>query len=516
MIQHLQNDEQYQRDDTATAQAELPIVIIGAGFSGIGMAIQLKKAGIESFTIYERADEVGGTWRDNTYPGAACDVPSHAYSLSFEQNPNWTRKFSPSSEIQNYLLSITDKWHLRDHMEFGVEIVEATFDEHAGIWTLRRADGKTVTARVVISAAGGLVDPKWPDIPGIDRFEGKKFHTARWDHEYPLEGKRVAVIGTGASAVQVVPSIAPRVGNMTVFQRTPAWVMPKMDAEYSEEARARYRRFPFLLNLSRALKYWTSELLGPMIYLNAPALSARGERMSLRHLHSQVKDPALRKKLTPNFQFGCKRILVSDDFWATFERENVELECESIQTIEEKGIRTKDGTLHEFDAIVFATGFELGLSNAPFPIHGRDGRTLSEAWGNGATAYKGLSVSGFPNWFILMGPNTGPGHTSVLVFTEAQIRHALGAIKKIRDEGLRFVDVRSETQAKYNERIQARMPHMVWSNCNSWYLNPDGSNHSLYPGPAFEYAAGACTFEARDYECARFEPAVEEQTSTAA
>lgn len=514
MIEHLQDSATYAAPPVET---DFPIVIIGAGFGGIGMAIQLEKAGIRSYTIFERAHEVGGTWRDNTYPGAACDVPSHAYSLSFEQNPDWTRKFSPSSEIQAYLLGIVDKWKLRDHIEFGVEIDEARFDEEAGVWTLHRSDGETTTARVVISAVGGLVDPSLPDIPGIETFEGHTCHTARWDHDYDMEGKRVAVIGTGASAVQVVPSIATRVEHLTVFQRTPAWVVPKRDAEYSEEERERYRRFPLLLNLSRAFKYWMSELFGPIVYLNAPRLSSRGERISLAHLRSQVKDPELRKKLTPDFQFGCKRMLISDDYWATFERENVDLECDPIERIEARGIRTKNGTLHEFDAIVFATGFELGLANAPFPIYGRDGRSLNEAWAGGAVAYKGMTVSGFPSWFILMGPNTGPGHTSVLVFTEAQIQHTLGAIKKMRDENLRYVDVRQDVQDRYNDRIQARMPHMVWGNCNSWYLNDDGTNHSLYPGPAFEYVAGACHFEARDYECVKFDtPAASADEETAA
>ncbi len=518
MIEHLERDGEYVAGAPAEPHTEtnFPIVIIGAGFSGIGMGIQLKKAGIHSFTIFERAGEIGGTWRDNTYPGAACDVPSHAYSLSFEQNPNWSRRFSTSGEIQAYLLGIVDKWKLREHMEFGVEIDEARFDDHDGIWTLRRRDGQTVTARVVISAVGGLVDPKLPEIRGIDAFQGKRFHTARWDHDYALEGKRVAVIGTGASAVQVVPAIAPRVKDLTVFQRTPAWVVPKFDGEYTERTKGRFARFPLLLQLSRSFKYWMSEIFGPIVYLNAPRLSKRGERISTRHLHAQVKDPVLREKLTPSFQFGCKRMLISDDYWATFERDNVHLECTGIRTIEEAGIRTEDGELHEFDAIVFATGFELGLSNAPFPIHGRDGLSLTDAWKDGAAAYKGMTVSGFPNWFILMGPNTGPGHTSVLVFTEAQIRHAVGAIKKIKNEGLRYVNVRKDVQDGYNDRIQARMPYMVWGNCNSWYLNPDGSNHSLYPGPAFEYVASACNFEERDYECAAFEAPVEDRTATAA
>jgi len=514
VIEHLEEGEPHGVGPGP--EADLPIVIIGAGFSGIGMAIQLKKAGIHSFTMIERADEVGGTWRDNTYPGAACDVPSHAYSLSFEQKPDWSRKFSSSHEIQSYLLGLVDKWKLRPHLRLGVEIDEARFDEHAGLWTLRTREGETLTARVVVSGVGGLVDPKRPDIPGLESFTGKTFHTARWDHDYDLEGKRVAVIGTGASAVQVVPSIAPKVKSLTVFQRTPAWVVPKFDGVYSSSAKRRYERFPLLLHASRSFKYWMSELFGPMVYLDAPKLSRRGEQLSMRHLRAQVKDPILREKLTPTFQFGCKRILISDDYWATFERDNVELECEGIERIEPGGIRCKDGTLHEVDAIVLATGFDLGLSNAPFPIFGKAGRSLSDAWKDGAVAYKGMTVSGFPNWFILMGPNTGPGHTSVLVFTEAQMQHTLGAIKKIRDDRLSYVDVRQDAQDRYNQRIQGRMKYMVWGNCNSWYLSPDGSNHSLYPGPAFEYVAGACHFHAHDYECVAREPKVEESAADAA
>ena len=486
-------------------RSDFPIAILGAGFAGIGMAIQLKKAGIHSFTIFERAAEIGGTWRDNTYPGAACDVPSHAYSLSFEQNPGWTHRYSPSQEIQNYLLGITDKWKLREHLRLGTEIVEARFDETRGVWILGTDEGDTFTARVVVSGVGGLVDPALPDIKGLPSFRGELFHTARWNHDYELTGKRVGVIGTGASAVQVVPSIAPQVEQLAVFQRTPAWVVPKRDKRYSARARKLYARFPFLLHASRFLQYLASEMAGPMIFLDAPRLSALGERLSMAHLHAQVKDPALREKLTPHFQFGCKRILVSDDYWASFERPNVELVTERIEEIVPEGIRTADGALHELDALVLATGFSLGLASAPFPITGRGGRTLDDAWKNGAVAYKGMTVAGFPNWFILMGPNTGPGHTSVLVYTEAQIAHALGAIEKLRREGSKWLDVRQSVQDRYNAGIQGRMKHMVWSTgCNSWYLSKDGSNHSLYPGFAAEYALRARHFDPGDYEIARF------------
>jgi len=502
------------RHDSRPAAADLPIAILGAGFGGIGTAIRLKQSGIDSFTMFERAGEIGGTWRDNTYPGAACDVPSHVYSLSFEPSPDWTRAFAPSGEIQAYLLRLVEKWGLREHLRLQREIVGARFDEQDGTWTIstrrREADG-TITgapeefrARAVICAVGGLVDPAWPEIEGIESFAGEAMHTARWNHAYDLTGKRVGVIGTGASAVQVVPSIAPQVAKLHVFQRTPAWVMPKRDAVYDEGTRRWYAEHPLALRASRFAKYWLSEVFGPMVFLDAPRLSAVAERMSLRHLHAQVRDPVLREKLTPHFQFGCKRILISDDYWASFERPNVELVTEPIARIRPEGIETKDGRVRALDCIVYATGFSLGITASPFPVTGRGGRTLSDAWKDGAVAYQGMSVSGFPNWWILMGPNTGPGHTSVLVFTEAQIEHALQAIQALRREGLRFLDVRQAVQDRYNVMIQRRMKRMVWSSgCHSWYLSPDGSNHSLYPGFAAEYAARARRFKPSDYEIGR-------------
>lgn len=486
---------------------DFPIVIIGAGFAGLGTAIQLKKAGIHSFTVFERADEVGGTWRDNTYPGAACDVPSHVYSFSFEMNPNWTRSFSESAEIQSYLIHCADKYGVRSHIRFGTEIVEAAFDAEAGVWRLATDGGETVTARVVISGVGGLVDPAYPDIPGIEDFAGELFHTARWNHDADLAGKDVAVIGTGASAVQVVPAIAPEVGSLSVFQRTAAWVMPKHDAAFSEKTKQRFRRFPFLQRAFRWLLYGLSEMMGPLVISNSKRLSAIGEKASSAHLEASVKDPELRERLRPDFQFGCKRILISNDYWPAFERENVELVTEGIERIHEHGIRTKDGKDHPADAIVLATGFALGLAAAPFKVTGLEGRTLDDVWARGAVAYKGMTVAGFPNWFILMGPNTGPGHTSVLIYTEAQIGYALQAIERMRTGNVKYFDVKPSVQAAYNEKIQARMPHTSWaSGCNSWYLAEDGGNHALYPGLAAEYVLRARRFRPSEYQRVDFQP----------
>jgi cation diffusion facilitator CzcD-associated flavoprotein CzcO len=486
---------------TSNGKKSFPIAIIGAGFAGIGAAIQLKKAGIHSFTMFERAGEIGGTWRDNTYPGAACDVPSHVYSLSFEPNPNWSQMFATSQEIESYLLGIVEKWGLRSHLRLNTEITAARFDEATGMWALQPSHGEAFMARVVISGVGGLVDPALPKVNGIETFEGTIFHTARWNHAYDLTGKSVAVIGTGASAVQVVPSIAPKVGKLTVFQRTAAWVMPKHDRRYSAKARQFFARHPSMLWLSRYVQYWLSEIFGPMVFLDSKPLSAIAEKGSLHHLRKSVSNPELREKLTPHFQFGCKRILISDDYWPTFERHNVELVTNAIEALTPAGIRTRDGVEHRFDAIIFATGFALGLATAPFPVIGRAGKSLDDAWRKGAVAYKGVTVSGFPNWFILMGPNTGPGHTSVLVYTEAQIAYALQAINKLMAEDLKYLDVKQEVQDRYNAGLQGRMKHMAWSSgCNSWYLSDDGSNHALYPGFAWEYVLRTRKFKPEEYD----------------
>jgi len=491
---------------TAAGSQSLPIAVIGAGFGGIGAAVRLARAGIHSFTIFERADDIGGTWRDNTYPGAACDVPSHVYSFSFELEPAWSRTFAGSGEIQGYLRSVVEKWGLRAHLRLGTAIVQARFDEERGVWELLTSTDERFEARAVIAATGGLVDPAPPDIKGIESFRGEIFHTARWNHDYDLTGRKVAVIGTGASAVQVVPAIAPEVARLSVFQRTAAWVMPKRDIRFSERFKERFRRHPRLLRAFRRFLFATSELFGgPAIIPNAPRFKRIFERMSLRHLEASVPDPEVREKLTPHFQFGCKRILLSDDYWSSFARENVELVTEPIETVHEKGIRTTDGVDHPADALVLATGFDLGFASAPFPIHGRGGRPLDDVWAaEGAQAYKGTAVSGFPNWFILMGPNTGPGHTSVLVYTEAQIRYAVQAIRWMHEHDVRWIDVKRDVQDAWNERLQRRMPHTAWlSGCNSWYLSEGGENRSLFPGLASEFVLRAWRFRPSEYEQAR-------------
>lgn len=486
--------------------ADFPIAIIGAGFAGIGAAIRLKAAGLDGFTIFERADEIGGTWRDNTYPGCACDVPSHLYSFSFEQNPGWTHAYASGDEIQRYLLGCVARHGLRAHLRTRTAIVGARFEAETGRWLLDTSAGDTVAARAVIAGVGGLVDPAYPDIPGLEDFAGDLFHTARWNHGCDLRGRRVAVVGTGASAVQVVPAVAPLVEHLVVFQRTAPWVMPRGDRVIPERTRRLFAAMPALQTLYRWSLFGISEAMGPMVFLDSP-LSRLAERASLRHLERSVSDPELRRKLTPTFRFGCKRVLVSDDYWSTFERANVELVTVPIRSVTPRGVATADDREHPVDVLVLATGFKVGLARASFPVTGLDGRTIEEAWRHGAVAYKGVTVSGFPNWFTLMGPNTGPGHTSVLVYTEQQIRYALQAIDFIRREDLAYVDVRPDVMAAYNAGLQRRMRYMSWSSgCASWYLDADGVNRALYPGFATEYCLRLWRFRPEEYRLQKRTP----------
>ncbi len=485
-------------------RTDLPVLILGAGFSGIGMGIKLKQAGIENFTILEREDEVGGTWRDNIYPNAGCDVHSHLYSYSFEPNPEWSRAFSGWKEILEYIKDITAKHNLRPHIQFNKEVVSAHFDEANGLWTVKTSDGETYVARAVVSAAGGLTNPAYPKIPGLDSFKGEAVHTARWDNNLDLRGKRVAMIGSGASAIQTGPGIAPEVENLDVYQRTPSWIIPKPDREIGAMEKSLYRNVPGLLKARRWMLYWFYEARGPFIISDKPWIKKiLQEGLALRHMKKQLKDPELREACTPDYQIGCKRILISNDWYPMLERDNVSLITDGIEKITPTGVVTADGQEHPCDVIVTATGFKVSISNAPFEIIGRDGLSLKKAWEGGAEAYKGITVSGFPNLFFMLGPNTGPGHNSVLVYTEMQIDYALQAIEMLRDEDLKYLDVKQDVQDEFNEEMQKRMENTAWtSGCNSWYLSDDGKNSTLYPGLNVEYRLRTRKLKTDEYETA--------------
>lgn len=477
------------------------VVIIGSGFAGLAMAIRLKQAGIDDFTILEQASGVGGVWRDNHYPGVACDVESHLYSFSFEPNPKWTRQFAPRAEILAYLEHCATKYGIRPHIRFDCAAKRATFDDASGTWTLETSDGKTLRARVVVSGSGhALSRPVYPDIPGLDAFEGKKMHSARWDDDYALEGKSVAVIGTGASAIQIVPNIAPKVGKLAVYQRTAPWILPKPDHAIPQATRERFARFPFLQTLARDGIYWRRELMA-LGFVVEPRILKIAERLALRYMHKQVKDPALRAKLTPSYRLGCKRVLPTNDYYPAMCRDNVELVTCGIAEVRAHSIVTKDGKERNVDAIVCATGFEAAEAVAPFEVRGRGGRNLNDAWKGGIEAYLGASIAGFPNLFLLLGPNTGLGHSSMVFMIESQVAYVLDAIETMRAHNLKLVDVRPDTQSKYNARLQERLADTVWaSGCASWYRAHDGRNTTLWPGFTFEFRLRTRRFDADRYE----------------
>jgi cation diffusion facilitator CzcD-associated flavoprotein CzcO len=484
----------------AQRTSPFPIVVVGTGFSGIAMGALLERAGIDSFVLLEKAQDVGGTWRENTYPGAACDVPSHLYCFSFEPKPDWSRAFSPQQEIQAYLRHCVAKYGLAPHIRFDHEVTGAEFDAASGTWTVRIRGREPMQARALVLGNGALHVPAHPDIPGRDDFEGPLFHSAQWNHDVDLAGKRVAVIGTGASAIQFGPEIAPRVARMHVFQRTPPWIVPKPDRPMRRWEQALFRRVRPLHWLHRAWIYWTLELRAVGFVVN-PRLMKLLERLAKRHLAESVPDPGLRAKLTPTYTMGCKRILLSNDWYQTLQRPNVELVTDGIERITRHGIRTRDGVEREVDAIVCGTGFMVSDYLARFDIVGRDGRTLNDAMRAKTGNYLGIAVHGFPNLFLLMGPNTGLGHNSMIFMIEAQARYALQAIQAIRARRLAFLDVRASVQREFTDRLQRKIRQSVWSTgCRSWYMAADGHNATVWPRFTFQYWWQTRRIALADYE----------------
>ena len=480
---------------SATTQT---MIIVGAGFAGLGMAIKLKQAGIRDFVILERDSEVGGTWRDNQYPGAACDVPSNLYSFSFIPNPNWSRAYSPANEILDYIRYMVDAYELEAHIRFNTNVEMLKFDEDRGVWRAH-ADNNTFVGRTALLASGPLSDCGFPNITGIDEYRGKKMHSARWDHSYDFHGKKVAVIGTGASAVQIVPELVKRAKQLTVFQRTPGWVLPRLDAQTPEWNKAIFRMLPRTQDAVRKALYGIHETMALGVIWNTPMTSLL-ERLARAHLRRQVKDPWLRRELTPDFTIGCKRVLMSSDYYPALQQPNCKLITYPIDRISEHGIRTAEGIEHRFDCIVFATGFHVNNQGAPFDIIGKGGRNLGEEWRGGAQAYKSVNVAGYPNLFITFGPNSGPGHNSALVYMESQLDYAVRGVKRILEEDLKMLDVRPHAQKRYNERIQKRLAGTNWnSGCSSWYLTEDGFNATMYPGFATQFASQMKRFRDRDY-----------------
>ncbi|RZI83742.1 MAG: steryl acetyl hydrolase [Rubrivivax sp.] len=467
--------------------APFDTIIIGSGFAGIGMAVALKKAGLGEFLILEKGQDVGGVWRDNTYPGAACDVPSHLYSFSFEPNPNWSRVFAPQSEIHQYLKHCAEKYGLLPFIRFGSEVAKAQYHEDLALWTVTLTTGQVLHARFVVTATGQLSRPVYPKLEGMDQFEGHVFHSARWNHNYPLKGKRVAVIGTGASAIQFVPAIADQVGKLTVFQRSAAYILPRPDGAYAGWRKALFKAAPWTMKLHRARIYsqYESRAVG---FTRIKAMMDLAVGLPFKALlRRQVSDPDLRARLTPDYPIGCKRILLSNEYLATMAKPNVKVVTEGIRSITADGIETADGQHHVVDAIVYGTGFAATEFLAPMTITGRDGLNLNDAWRKGAQAYLGMTVPGFPNFFMLYGPNTNLGHSSIIYMLESQIAHAVRCMKAAQMVGACAVEVDAARHASFNSTVQKRLAATVWQGCKSWYVDANGHNSTNWPGFTFEY-----------------------------
>ncbi len=479
---------------------EPSVLIVGAGFAGLGTAIRLLQNGIDDFVILERSDRVGGTWRDSTYPGAACDIPSVLYSYSFAPNPDWSRVYSGGAEILDYIENLVDRHGLRRHIRFGANVTALNFDESSGTWTADTERGAVFRARTAVLAAGPLSNVSWPGIRGLDTYTGHKIHSARWDHDYDMTGRRVAVIGTGASAVQIIPELVKKAAKVKVFQRTPGWVLPRLDFAQPGWAKQLFRHVPGAEELARQTLFWGHEAVAVGMVWDTPATTAI-QLIAKAHLRRQIRDPWKRRQLTPDFRAGCKRMLMTNDYYPALEKDNCTLITWPIATMSPAGIRTADGIEHEVDCIVFATGYDVVSKNGtPFPVAGLDGRKLADEWANGSYAYKSVSVSGYPNLFWTFGPNSGPGHNSALLYMEAQIDYIVGAVRLITERDIRIFDVRKERQDRYNARIQRRLTNTTWnSGCASWYLTDNGHNATMYPGFATQFTRELASVDLKDY-----------------
>jgi cation diffusion facilitator CzcD-associated flavoprotein CzcO len=474
------------------------VVIIGAGFAGLCMAIRLQEQGPRDFVIVERAGSVGGTWRDNHYPGAACDVPSHLYSLSFEPNPGWSRKYPTQPELRAYLEDVAARHGLLEKIRFGTRLLSAEYDEAARLWRVTTSAG-VIRARSLVCGVGGLSEPKLPDIPGIGTFRGKTFHSARWDHSYDLSGKRVAVIGAGASAIQFVPEIVDKVARIDVYQRTPNWIIPRPDRAYTGIEKWLFRTVPAARELHRAQIYWLHELrvLGMVTH---PGLMKLFQALAERHIAKQVKDPALRAKVTPKYTIGCKRILIANDWYPALQRPNVELITEGITEIREGSVVTADGAVREVDCIIYATGFYATESPIAGMLRGRGGQLLSDAWADGEEAYLGTLIKGFPNLYFVVGPNTGLGHSSMVFMIEAQVEFITRLLSHMRGARAESLEIKAEAQDAFNEQLQRRLRGSIWATgCTSWYQHRSGKITALWPGFTFDFWLRARRLDAAQF-----------------
>ncbi|MER7536075.1 NAD(P)/FAD-dependent oxidoreductase [Streptomyces sp. NPDC097704] len=480
------------------------VAVIGSGFGGIGAAVRLRREGITDFVVLERADSVGGAWRDNSYPGCACDVPSHLYSFSFAPNPDWPRTFSGQRHIRAYLEHVTDTFGIRPHLRLGHEVLKATWDAEALRWEIETSGG-SFSAEVLVSAGGPLSDPKIPDVPGLADFPGKVFHSARWDHDYDLRGKRVAMVGTGASAIQIVPEIQREVGRLTLFQRTPPWVMPRMDRAISGAERWLHRALPATATLRRGI-LWGIRELQVGAFTKHPNELGLVEKLAKANIARSIKDPALRAKLTPSYRIGCKRILLSNAYYPALARPNVDVVASGLREVRGSTVVAADGTETEVDAIVFGTGFHVTEIPIAERIVGADGHTLAESWKDGVQVLRGATSGGFPNLMMIIGPNTGLGNSSMILMIESQLNYLADYLRQLDVLGGRAaLAVRPSAVNAWNRKVQARMERTVWKagGCNSWYLDASGRNTTLWPGTTAEFRRETRQVDLSEYEVIR-------------
>ncbi len=487
--------------DSATRR----VAIVGTGFSGLCLGIHLKKTGNDSFVIFERATGIGGTWRENTYPGAECDIPSALYSFSFERNPRWSHKWSEQPEILVYLEHCAKKYGLYPHIRFNEEVLDARFEEETGKWRVETSKGTVEHFDVFVSAVGQLHRPDMKSFEGSEAFSGSSFHSAQWDHSVSLDGKKVACIGNGASAVQFIPQIAPKVDRLTVFQRSANWIVPKNDREYRELEKKLGAIFPLLTKLHRFQIWFRGDvMLYPLMNTAAPQwLRKQSEQKTLDYLNEKIRDPELRKVLVPDYPIGAKRILFSDDIYDAYDRDNVRVVTAPIRRIVANGIETADGAVHDAEVLIYATGFKTTSFLTPMRVQGRGGRVLNDIWDKtGAEAYLGITHAGFPNFFMMYGPNTNLGHNSIVIMIECQTRYILSCLDALEARRARWLDVRGKVQAQYNDWLQDRMKAKVWTEvANSWYRTKDKVTNN-WVGRTTEYRRMTRSVKPEDYEFA--------------
>lgn len=480
------------------------IAIIGSGFGGLGTAIELKRSGRHDFVVLEQAAGIGGTWRANHYPGCACDVPTPYYSFSFAPEPGWSRLFAPHTEILRYLEGCADRFGVNRHVRFDASVTALTWDDVEQRWTISLRGAPACTARVVVQATGGLSRPAYPDLPGLQTFGGSTFHSADWDHSVDLRGAAVAVVGTGASAIQFVPRVADVAAQVDVYQRTPPWVIPKPDREIGRRERDLYRRLPALQRAQRGAIWAAEEYMG-LGNTRWHALIRPLERLARAHVRRAISDPAVRAQLVPSYRIGCKRVLLSNEWYPTLEREHVGLVTDGIGRVTSRGIETTTGVTRPADVIIFGTGFHATQSIGDLAVEGRDGMDLRASWAEGMEAHRGTTVAGFPNLFLMPGPNTGTGHTSQVFMIEQQIRHVIGALDQMDAHAAQTIEPRPEAQAAFNKRIARKMEQTVWlrGGCTSWYLDGQGRNTTLWPGSSLGFRKALATIDDTEFH---FEP----------